>query len=395
MGYTASMSLRVLQLSDLHLGASLTGLPSDTAEALRAAVREVTAAAFEQAGQQSVELVLLPGDLFEQDGIEPAAQLRFVYEQAAALAPVPVVIAPGNHDAVSADSPYVTESVPGNVIVFTAGELQTIATPAGPVAGRGVQAGEGAGALRWSAVLAEQQDEESVLVLHASVLGVSDGRYRRNTVVPTTIEKLSETAFSYIALGHYHRFQEWVHPVRGLPFAAYAGCPQGLGWDEPGEKGYLIGELGAEGARLKFQPAAKHIWHRRELRLPPEHLPEAEAVLLAALQAVYDAVGPEDLLELRVSGRWPAAGRAELEKRAGDVLSRAWHARALDLSAVDFHPPLVGAGESELIDAFTALCDRGLAEVGADDEADAQAWQLARYLGLRLLSGQGLPGEVA
>jgi len=389
------MAIRFLQIGDTHLGAALSALPPEIAETLRRSARDVCAEALQRAGRDKLDLVLLPGDLFEQDGVEPAAQLRFIYEQAAAIAPTHVVIAPGNHDPVFPDSPYLSEAVPGNVTLFTSGELLAQPTPLGPVVGRAVQAGEGAASLNWIQPPVGDKSRPTLMVLHASVLGAGDGRLGRNTVVPTAVRTLAQSGYSYIALGHYHRHQAWSYTTSELAQAAYAGCPQGQGWDETGPRGYLLGRLEPDGAQLDFVPAARHVWHRRIVELPPDYADDAEARLLALVQEIYDAVGTDDLLELRVRGRWPADRRPELTELAGRIGERAWFTRPVDWSATEFFEPLVKAGGSEAVDNFIARCEEGLAKLGEDEEDERRAWQLARYLGMRLLSGQGLPEEVA
>lgn len=367
-------------------------MPVDAAQAIKQAVRATITDMFVRAAADKLDMVVLAGDLFEHEGTDPAAQLRFIYEQAASIAPVPVVITPGNHDPICAESPYATIAWPENVILFTGGEFTQRDTPAGPVVGRAVQAGEGTGAVDWSR-LPIPVGETPLLVIHASMLRASDGRRGRNTVAPVTLDKLQHCGYSYVAMGHYHRFQQWPHLENGLVCTAYPGCPQGQGWDEPGEKGYLLVQLEPEGATVEFAAASRHIWHRAALQLPPEHVPDADIQLLASRQAIYDELADGSLLKLVVTGRWPADKRVELEEQIGAVGGHAWHTEAPDLSAVDFHPPLIGYGDSAVADAFLDRCDAAMQTAGSDDE-DREVWLLTRYLGRRLLSGQGLPEEV-
>lgn len=386
------MALRFLQLSDLHLGRQLSGLPDDTAAGLREAVREVVRSAFATVREQGVELVLMPGDLYEQDGEDPAAQLRFIYQQAAQVAPVPVVIAPGNHDAYSPDSPYATEQRPENVALFTSPHFTAIETRAGTVVGRAYQAGEASGALEWTSV-PQPPPEPGLLVLHASLLHAGDNRHHQRAIVPTALDNLLKSGYAYAALGHYHNFQPFQRQGATRAAAAYAGCPQGLGWDEPGGKGYLLGTLEPDGAELKFVRAARHEWKQRRLQLPPEYMDDRYERLDAALAELRDGIEPVDLLELKVSGAWPDAERSGLTKRLEELLGFAWHSRALDLSAVSLVPELAPADSSDVLADFLARCEAGVS--ASEDETEAQAWQLARRLGHRLLSGLELPGEVA
>jgi DNA repair protein SbcD/Mre11 len=386
------MALRFLQLSDLHLGRQLTGLPDDLAADLREAVREAVRSAFALVRQEGLELVLLPGDLYEAEGHDPAAQLRFIYEQAAAIAPVPVVIAPGNHDAYGPDSPYVTEPRPDNVLVYVSPEFAVLETRAGPVVGRAFVPGEAGRSLDWTSA-PQPAPGLGLLCVHASLMHAGDNRMHRFTVVPTTLDNLLKSGYSYAALGHFHNKQEWPAKGSARMLAAYAGCPQGLGWDEPGAKGCLLGELEQGGANLRFVPLARHTWQQRGLRLPPEYAADRLLLLERVLADVRDDLQPSDLLELRVNGVWPLREQQALQERIASMISLVRYARAVDYSAVQWLPELADPAKSEVLAAFLTRCDSA-AEASAD-EAGAAAWRLAKQLGHRLLSGHGLPGEVA
>jgi hypothetical protein len=102
-------------------------------------------------------------------------------------------------------------------------------------------------------------------------------------------------------------------------------------------------------------------------------------------------LGEQDMLDLQLTGRWPQTWRPELEQYVAKALRKAWYAKPVEYSRIQFTPPLISPGESEIVDQFLNHCDDAVANGGEDEEA----WRLARYLGHRLLSGQGLPGEVA
>jgi DNA repair exonuclease SbcCD nuclease subunit len=390
------MALRFIQIGDTHLGATLAGMPAEVAGALREAVREVLREAFLKAAATPVDVVLMPGDLFEQDGLEPQQQLRFVYELAAGIEPLPVAIIPGNHDAIFPQSPYLTEPAPANVHVFTAPDFTAIETQAGAIVGRGAQAGEGVNAVDWSK-LPQPAPAPGLLLLHASVLHAEDGRRHEQMIAPVSQNALEQFGYSYIALGHYHSWREFRRQAAlgqapsGCVYAAYAGCPQGQGWDEPGAKGYLSGEIADTGVKLEFIAAARHTIFKRRLALPHEYANDALEQLERELLATALDLGAQDMLELVLSGRWPQTWRPELEQYVARAQRKAWVAKPVEYSRVQFTPPLIGPGESAVVDEFVSRCDQAIAQGGQDEEA----WRLARYLGHRLLSGQGLPGEVA
>ena len=386
------MALRFLQLSDLHLGRQLTGLPDDVAADLREAVREAVRAAFALVRQEGLELVLMPGDLYETEGLDPAAQLRFIYEQAASVAPVPVVIAPGNHDPFTPESPYAAETRPDNVFVFSSPQFTVLETRAGAVTGRAFTVGEAGRSLDWSSA-PFPAPVPGLLCLHASLMHAGDSRVHCFTVVPTTLDNLLKSGFNYAALGHFHNKQDWTRQGGARTLAAYAGCPQGLGWDEPGMKGCLIGELEEGGANLRFVPLARHVWQQRTLRLPPEYAADRLALLEHALADVRDDLQPSDLLELKVEGACPLRDQPALQERIKSMLSLVRHTRTVDYSRVQWLPELASPEQSTVLADFLAYCDE--AAGAGQDESAGQAWRLAKQLGHRLLSGYGLPGEVA
>ena len=87
------------------------------------------------------------------------------------------------------------------------------------------------------------------MVLHAD-LSAPDSRYR-----PITPAQIGETGLSYLALGHTHAFSGVLHA--GRTTFAYPCCPEGRGFDELGEKGFLFGEVGPDGADMAFVPFAR------------------------------------------------------------------------------------------------------------------------------------------
>ncbi|MEZ5339222.1 MAG: metallophosphoesterase [bacterium] len=385
------MSLVFMQLSDLHLGARLVNLPGEVAEQLRNTTRELVVEAFARARAENVDLILMPGDLYEHNGIDAGGQLHFIYELAASMAPTPVVITPGNHDPYSLESPYATIAAPRNVTLFTNNEFTIVNTEACPVAGRAFRSGEYGSMIDWSSLPAAPGGP-SVLMMHASVMNAGDGRLRESVMLPVTTTALEQCGFSYCALGHYHTFQQFSRQSDGPSYAAYSGCVQGLGWDETGTRGFVMGKLREVGADLEWIQTSRHSWQRHPLQLPPWQGGESWLRLDQRLESIGSQIGERDLLRLDIRGRWPATEKEGLRERINGLLRRAWYATDIDWSETAFTPPLAPRGVSPLLDEFLDNCEKQIDD--SSEEGIKEAWRLARYLGHRLLSGQGLPEEL-
>lgn len=226
--------LRFLHAGDLHLCSSFSAFPPRIA----AERRERLFVAFEQMLQQALErgaqMVLLAGDCFDTPAPDPAAVSRFF--GALAALPVPVVIAPGNHDYYDARGFWAPANLPKNVYVFDRAELSCF-----PFDGLGVAVygyaflaeTQGAVAIGYGSNLREEY--VNVLLAHADITSPI------SAYAPLSAGQLERSGYTYAALGHVHRPTE---PQRfGNTLAAYSGFLAGRGFDETGAGHALLVEV--------------------------------------------------------------------------------------------------------------------------------------------------------
>ena len=112
------MGLRILHSADWHLDSPFSSLPPQARERLRQVQRKLPGLVGQLLRQEECDLVLLAGDLF--DGT-PSRETVEGLKREFARWDVPVCIAPGNHDFCGPASPWLTESWPENVHIFTGG----------------------------------------------------------------------------------------------------------------------------------------------------------------------------------------------------------------------------------------------------------------------------------
>src|SRR5438093_12380257 len=96
---------KFLQVSDLHLGAPFGWLPAERRAERWRDQRRALEAAVRVAIDRGTDAILIPGDLFDQEGVDAEALAFAVHAFDAAGCP-PVFIAPGNHDPWFPESPY-------------------------------------------------------------------------------------------------------------------------------------------------------------------------------------------------------------------------------------------------------------------------------------------------
>ena len=223
--------IKLLHMADLHLGGRLSLFSSRAAAAWRerqlSALEQLLASGCERGAQ----IVLLAGDVFDTPFPEPALVARF-FGILRAL-PVPVVIAPGNHDYLCAGGVW-REALPTNVYLFEDAALRYFDFPALDLRVYGYAFTAEAMA---APALHIQGDGPgcSVLLAHADLLSPL------SPYAPISGAQLSVSGFHYAALGHIHN----APGLRryGQSAAAYSGFFAGRGFDELGEGGALLVEI--------------------------------------------------------------------------------------------------------------------------------------------------------
>jgi exonuclease SbcD len=220
-------------------------------EELKTVLRRDIRVAFERAcalaREESVDLVLIPGDLFDHESLQHDTP-ELITQLLADLAPARVFVAPGNHDSLRPGSPYHPRQGarwPENVHVFTSPEMECVNVRELGCSVTGMAHVHGGVKERLSDLAIPQPPTDiSFLMLHGSREGFRP--IEKECVVPFTDAELVSLGFTYAALGHYHSFAQIVDGS-GLTRAAYSGCIQGRGLDETGEKSVIIGEVGSDG----------------------------------------------------------------------------------------------------------------------------------------------------
>lgn len=223
--------IKLFHAADLHLDSPFSSLPPSAGERRREEMRRVFLNMMKTAADEHVDLVLLPGDLFDSGYAGPATA-RVLCEGFETVA-CPVVICPGNHDPFTPQSIYATGKFPSNVHIFRSDEPSSFDFPA-------------LGADVWGAAFVRPTMEGSLMHriphLDGDRLHIlcqhGDTRSMLSRSCPLNPRDIAYRGFCYAALGHVH--------VPGEPevlsgcTVAYSGCPMGRSFDEPGWGGALI-----------------------------------------------------------------------------------------------------------------------------------------------------------
>ena len=242
------MPVKIVHAADFHLDSAFGALTLEQAKLRRREGRELLERLSNYVNQNNVDIVLLAGDLF--DGEITYRETVEVLRDALASMSARVFIAPGNHDYYSAKSLYATLPWPENVHVFKTREIERVELPELRCAVYGAAFTDAAQETSLlDGFTAPDDGLTHLMVLHGD-LNAAETRY-----CPLTKEQIAASKLDYLALGHTH-LHDGFHRF-GSTVCAYAGCVEGRGFDELGEKGFLSGKVEGSEVDIKFVPFAK------------------------------------------------------------------------------------------------------------------------------------------
>lgn len=258
--------LTFIHAADLHLDSPFRDLSPAQAALRRSEQRELLKNLAALARERQADLVLLSGDLL--DGERFSRETGEVFVNALGQTGCPVFIAPGNHDYLSARSPYQTLIWPENVHIFRTPEITSVALPE-------------LGCTVYGAAFTAPDREDDPLAgfsvpddgqLHLMTLhgDVGGSRY-----APISTDSIAASGLDYLALGHIHIGSGLQRA--GDTFWAYPGCPEGRGFDECGEKGVLVGTVEKGRVEVEFVSLASRRYERLEVALNSDTDPEQAA----------------------------------------------------------------------------------------------------------------------
>ena len=291
--------MKLIHCADLHLDSRMeTHMSSEQAKRRRGEILQTFTRIADYAKENDVAAVLIAGDLFDS-GVGSGKARRIVLDTIAAHPETLFYYLSGNHDETGFADGF---ELPSNLRLFT-NEWKTYRM--GNVTVTGSERPD-------PATLSLLPEDLNIVLLHGQIVDASTAAgeniplraYRRKNV-------------DYLALGHLHSHSVYKLDERGI--ACYAGCPEGRGFDECGEKGFVLLETTPDRKiRAKFLPFAQRTLH--EIRIDLTGI-STQIDLREHVHAEIGRIPPRDMVKVVLCGKLPADGSLEfslLEKPLAD-----------------------------------------------------------------------------
>jgi DNA repair protein SbcD/Mre11 len=232
--------VRLLVFADLHLDAPFAWAGPDAARMRRRALRDALVRIAELAARERVDAVCCAGDLYEQERFTPDTA-AFLGQVFADLAPIPVLLAPGNHDWLGPASLYRQQTWSPNVHVFEQARLVPLRLDDGFTL--------------WGAAHCAPANTPGFLdgftvsgggvhvaLFHGSErgeLGLQGGR--KEPHAPFRASQIPQAGLHHALVGHFHTPRDASHHT-------YPGNPEPLTFGETGDRGAVLVTIGPDGS---------------------------------------------------------------------------------------------------------------------------------------------------
>ena len=222
--------MKLIHCADLHVGAPIRSLPAEISNEKKSACRNSFKRMVEYADKNDVSVILMAGDIFDADSPKQKTDVDYFYDVIRTNPQIDFLYLRGNHDSsgertdlsnLKCFSQIWSRYDYGNISVY------------------GLELSNENSDTVYS-TLNTERSRKNIVMLHGQI---GD---------EINIPALRNKNIDYLALGHVHSYSSGTIDSRGS--YAYSGCLEGRGFDETGEKGFIVVDTDGATVTHRFIP---------------------------------------------------------------------------------------------------------------------------------------------
>ncbi len=235
--------MKFIHCADLHLDAAFSAhLTREQARERRQELLTAFRQMVEYGAKEQVQAILICGDLFDSNRVTRTS-LHFIHDLILAHPEMDFLYLRGNHDpgefldSFEGEQPKNLKTFADSWSVYTYGQVSVWGAELSPE-----------NKDRIFGELVPAQENVNIVMLHGQL---STARAKDKTEsIP--LREMKNRYIDYMALGHLHEYQQGRLDTRGA--WCYSGCLQGRGFDECGEKGFVLLDIEEGQVSSRFVP---------------------------------------------------------------------------------------------------------------------------------------------
>lgn len=225
--------MNFVHIGDVHFDQAFSTISSraNFGEERRLEQRKGFKQAIDFVKEHNVEYLFISGDLYEADNIRKST-IDYINNLFKEIPNTKIYIAPGNHDPRTQNSYYEIYNWAQNVTIFDS-TVSKIEEKDVDIYGYGFDNFEMRD-FQLNDIFVSNKSKNNILVTHGDL-------YTNTNYNPISTDVIKAKGFDYAAIGHIHKRDDY-----------YPGSLVSLGFDEPGEHGFIYGELNNKELKKEF-----------------------------------------------------------------------------------------------------------------------------------------------
>ena len=309
--------MKLIHCADLHLDSPMeSNLPPEKARERKNEILSTFAKLVRLAEEGGVEAILIAGDLFDGDRVSKKTR-QYVLDLMRMHPAIRFFDLAGNHD--SGNALRHAEERPENLYTF---DETWRSYSFGDVVITGSERPD-------PDTLRLKESDLNILLLHGQER-TGKGSGREDVI---SFSALKNKHIDYIALGHLHEYRKAQIDPRCT--ACYSGCLEGRGFDECGEKGYVLLETANGRISHRFVPLAYRRLHTVTCDVSEFSTQlELEERLLSAVEQI----SARDMVKVILTGKVPAEAQKDTAHLRQVLSERFYFAKLADETRLLIRP---------------------------------------------------------
>lgn len=364
--------VRMLQAGDLHFDTPFKELNKSLSLISKEELLEVFSKIIDLCIDNSVDIFLLTGDIFDNLTVDKKT-LIYIKKEFERIQNIRVFISPGNHDPYNDKSFYKLIDWPENVYIFTSQEIERVIIEDLKTAVWG--AAFNSNYIRKSLLknINVNNDYINIMTIHADISNNDEG----NEYNPITLKDIGNSNLDYIAIGHRHNFSA-IQKEKNT-YYAYAGCPQGRGFDEIGDKGVIIGEISKDTVDLKFKRTSKRNYYVVEIDI--SNSMTYEEIKAKILEKIKEEDRKQNFYKIILKGEVEAFINLNENVILEKIRDYFYYVKVIDKTEVKLNFDKIAEDYS-----IKGVYARKLLEMSKNQELDQELIKMALKIGIQSLS---------
>ena len=220
--------MKIIHCSDLHLDSKMeANLNKEKARQRKNEVLLSFQNMINFAKENNVKIIIIAGDLFDKNKVSFKAK-NIVKDAIIANPNIDFIYLKGNHD----EESFIIDQIPENLKLFNGDSWESYRYQ--NIVISGIEFGKKDNYEIYKTLMLNQNDF-NIVVLHGQEANHADKRDKTEII---NLKELKNKNIDYLALGHIHKYKMEKLDNRGS--YCYSGCLEGRGFDECGDKGFVL-----------------------------------------------------------------------------------------------------------------------------------------------------------